>query len=48
MAGRDATVLRRLADRREIDAADVARLSAGAREIVAEWLAAGWMHERTP
>ena len=48
VAGRDATVLRRLADRREIDAADVARLSTGAREIVAEWLAAGWLHERTP
>jgi 50S ribosomal protein L16 3-hydroxylase len=43
--GRDAALLRRLADVRRLAAADRARLSAGATAIVEEWLAAGWLHE---
>lgn len=42
--GRDAGLLRRLADERALAARDVARLSAQARRGVGEWLAAGWLH----
>jgi len=42
-AGRDARLMRRLADRRALDAAEVDALSAGARELLADWLAAGWV-----
>ncbi len=45
IGGRDATLLRRLADARRLAAADVARLSAAARAQLASWLAQGWMHE---
>ena len=41
--GRDARLLRRLADRRCLSAADAARLSDEARAVVADWLAAGWL-----
>jgi len=41
-AGRDATLARRLADRRRLDARSVARMSEEARHRVAEWLRAGW------
>ncbi|MDH4061668.1 MAG: cupin domain-containing protein [Aquincola sp.] len=44
VAARDASVLRRLADARSLSARDVARLGPRAREWVADWLAAGWMH----
>lgn len=43
-AGRDATLMRRLADARMLGAADVARLSAGARALLDEWGLAGWLH----
>lgn len=43
-AGRDAQLMRRLADTRRLAAADVARLSAGARELLQEWRRAGWLH----
>ena len=42
-AGRDARLMRRLADRHALDAAEVDALSAGARELLADWLAAGWV-----
>lgn len=42
--GRDATLMRRLGDRRALSAGEVARLSAGARELLDEWVAAGWAH----
>ena len=42
-AGRDATLMRRLADDRRLARADVARLGAGARELLGEWLDAGWV-----
>jgi 50S ribosomal protein L16 3-hydroxylase len=46
--GRDAKLLRTLADRRRLEAADRARLGADAQDIVGEWLAAGWLHEENP
>jgi 50S ribosomal protein L16 3-hydroxylase len=41
-AGADATLLRKLADRRRLDARDVARASAAARELIESWCEAGW------
>jgi 50S ribosomal protein L16 3-hydroxylase len=43
--GRDARLLRALADRRALDGGDVARLSAPARAMLADWFAAGWLRE---
>jgi 50S ribosomal protein L16 3-hydroxylase len=43
-AGGDATLMRRLADRRRLDGRSVARASAGARELLSEWLQSGWCH----
>jgi 50S ribosomal protein L16 3-hydroxylase len=40
--GRDATLMRRLADRRRLEASSVAGASAAAKELLAEWLRAGW------
>ena len=40
--GRDATLMRRLADRRRLDARSVARASVATRALLAEWLSAGW------
>ncbi|MEO5843545.1 MAG: cupin domain-containing protein [Caldimonas sp.] len=40
--GRDATLLRRLANDRRLDAAMVASASGAASELMAEWLHAGW------
>jgi 50S ribosomal protein L16 3-hydroxylase len=42
--GRDATLMRRLADRRELSAADVQRASQGAVELLRDWCEAGWLH----
>ena len=42
-AGRDAVLVRRLADRRALDAAEFAALGRGARALMDEWLAAGWL-----
>ncbi len=43
--GRDARAMRRLADRRRLDAAAVARLSAEARQMLGEWSRAGWVRD---
>ena len=43
-AGRDADVLRQLADRRELGALECRRLGRSARDLLSEWLAAGWLH----
>ncbi len=43
--GADARLLRSLADRRELGAEQLARLSAQARQTVDEWRAAGWLRE---
>jgi 50S ribosomal protein L16 3-hydroxylase len=42
--GRDATLMRRLADRRELSAAEVQRASEGAGELLRDWCEAGWLH----
>ena len=44
MAGRDAQLLRALADRRQWSAAEVARLSPEAQSVLLDWLDQGWMH----
>jgi len=42
--GRDATLIRRLADTRRLAARDCAALGEDARELLADWVAAGWLH----
>jgi 50S ribosomal protein L16 3-hydroxylase len=44
-AGRDARLMRDLADARRLGAAQCARLSAGAQAVVADWVAQGWAHD---
>ena len=46
-SGRDARAMRELADRRCLTAAAVARLSPGARALLAEWERAGWLRVDT-
>lgn len=43
-SGRDAKLIRLLADERVLNDASVRRLSAPARELVQDWLEAGWIH----
>ncbi len=43
-AGRDATLMRRLADRRRLEPADLAGASAQALALLREWCEAGWVH----
>lgn len=43
-AGRDAALMRTLADRRRLDAREVAGASAAARELLDAWCEAGWLH----
>jgi len=43
-SGRDGRLMRRLADRRVLAAKEAAQLSVSARECVAEWMQAGWLH----
>ena len=47
-AGRDARLMRRLADTRRLDVRDGAALSDGARALLDEWIDAGWLHRSTP
>jgi 50S ribosomal protein L16 3-hydroxylase len=42
-SGRDARLIRRLADQRWLDATDVKSLSDGARQLLDDWLEAGWL-----
>lgn len=44
--GRDARLMRTLADRRALSGRERAQLSAGAAELMDEWLGAGWAHEQ--
>jgi 50S ribosomal protein L16 3-hydroxylase len=44
--GRDAALVRRLADERRLGARDLDRLSPHARALIDEWIAAGWLHEQ--
>ena len=41
--GRDATLMRRMADRRALSAAEVAKLSDGARDLLDQWTEDGWV-----
>jgi 50S ribosomal protein L16 3-hydroxylase len=43
-AGRDAQLMRTLADQRYLQAKDMARLSDDARELVTDWYQAGWLY----
>jgi 50S ribosomal protein L16 3-hydroxylase len=43
-AGRDATLMRALADRRMLTAAQVAKASDAALEVLSSWCEAGWLH----
>jgi 50S ribosomal protein L16 3-hydroxylase len=43
-AGRDATLMRRLADRHRLTASEVAALSAEARGLLDQWAQSGWLH----
>lgn len=43
-AGRDATLMRRLADQRRLDAKELARASNAARELLQSWCETGWAH----
>lgn len=45
-AGRDATLMRRLADQRALPPADLSRASDEALELIASWCEAGWAHSR--
>lgn len=45
--GRDARLVRQLADTRVLGAGDRARLSAAAQELLDEWIEAGWLHEQS-
>jgi 50S ribosomal protein L16 3-hydroxylase len=44
-SGRDAVLMRRLADGRRLEAAETARASAGARALLLSWCEAGWAHD---
>lgn len=43
-AGRDARLMRQLADQHALAARDVGRLSVAARELLDDWACAGWVH----
>jgi 50S ribosomal protein L16 3-hydroxylase len=43
-SGSDARLIRKLAQQRELHAADMAKLSAGARELASQWCEAGWLY----
>jgi 50S ribosomal protein L16 3-hydroxylase len=43
-SGRDAALMRKLADRRSLGSADLARASEGARSLLQSWCEAGWAH----
>lgn len=44
-AGRDATLMRKLADARSLSGTELARASAAARELLGDWCEDGWAHE---
>jgi 50S ribosomal protein L16 3-hydroxylase len=46
--GRDATMLRQLADRRGLGRTELARASEAALALLASWRKAGWIHARKP
>jgi 50S ribosomal protein L16 3-hydroxylase len=44
VTGKDATLLRRLANDRHLKATAVRAASAAARALLADWFRAGWLH----
>ena len=44
-AGRDARLMRELADARRLTALQCGRLTADAQAVVADWVAQGWAHD---
>jgi 50S ribosomal protein L16 3-hydroxylase len=42
-SGRDATLMRQLADQHRLGAAEVKRLSVAARTLLTQWLDDGWL-----
>jgi 50S ribosomal protein L16 3-hydroxylase len=46
--GRDASLMRRLADQRQLEAAEVRRLSAEAAALLDDWAEAGWVRTEAP
>lgn len=46
-AGADARLMRKLADRRRLDAREVGRASADALSLLQDWFEAGWLHGDT-
>jgi 50S ribosomal protein L16 3-hydroxylase len=46
-AGRDATLMRTLADRRMLSDAQVAAASDDARSLLRDWCESGWLHAAT-
>ena len=42
--GRDAALMRRLADRRCLGATEIARAGEAARELILQWIDDGWLH----
>jgi 50S ribosomal protein L16 3-hydroxylase len=47
-SGRDARLMRMLADARRLDARQLAQLSEGARELLDQWAEDGWVQEDAP
>ena len=45
--GRDARLMRQLADARRLEGIERARLGSGAAELLGDWLRSGWLHEET-
>jgi len=43
-SGRDAALMRALADRRRLEPAETARASSGAQSLLLSWCEAGWLH----
>ncbi|HWS05784.1 MAG TPA: cupin domain-containing protein [Burkholderiaceae bacterium] len=44
-SGRDAQLMRQLADQRRLSVSEVKRASQGARQLMSDWLEAGWLHD---
>lgn len=44
-SGRDAALMRALANQRELGAREVAKASEGAKELLCDWIEAGWVHD---
>jgi 50S ribosomal protein L16 3-hydroxylase len=43
--GQDARLMRALADQHHLNAAQLKKLSAGARELLGQWLEDGWLQD---